>query len=75
MPYTDDLNQADVVFASVNNSIWTNGYLVEIWLIELGNDSPHPRILLQHLDACNDSVAELFSSLRTVSRNSFYQAM
>jgi len=74
MPYTNDLDQLGLIIETVNNSIGGDDYLVQILLIEFRNDSSHARMLLKHLNPGHNSVAKMFSPLRTVFRNIFYKA-
>ena len=74
MPHTDDLDQGGIVFEAINDSVWRYDHLVQIRLIKFWNDSSHARVSLKHFHSGNDSIAEMFSTLRTVLRDILYQA-
>ena len=74
MPDTDDLDQPSLFIETVNDPIGRNDHLMQILLVKFGNDSPHVRMLIKHLDSGNDPVSEMLSPLRAVFCNIFYKA-
>jgi hypothetical protein len=66
MPYTQDLNQPGLIFKAIYDPIWGYNQLAQILLIELGHNPSHVWMLLEHLDAGHNPVAETLSPARAV---------